>query len=128
MSDEKRKLKDCTEIRVDMSLTAAEEREKLAKGLADQPSVLLAPDKNPVERLRPCKGTYWYKREAHEVVGRFHGWGSDYEEFCDAGPGNFTVGIIEANDGTVYMVRADTIVFLDRDSGDEGGEPDESAR
>ena len=77
---------------------------------------VVAPNLNPTDALRPCKGTYWDRGKAHEVVGRFHCWGSDYEEFCDAGPGNFTVGIIEQDDGTVAMCRADTIVFLDRES------------
>ncbi len=75
-------------------------------------------NQEPVEKLRPCKGTYWYRSERHDVVGRFHGWGSDYEDFCEEGPGNFSVGIIECDDGTVAMCRADTIVFLDRENGE----------
>ncbi len=111
---------DCTEVHLDAGKLTQEQREELTQMLADQRCMIVERTPHPVEQLRPCKGIYWYKREAHEVVGRFHGWSSDYEEFCDAGPGNFAVGIIEANDGTVYMVRADTIVFLDR--GVENGE------
>lgn len=114
MSDEKRRLEDYTEVMVNMSLMTDKQREELTRMLSDQRCVVVERNPHPVEQLRPCKATYWYKREQHEVVGRFHGWGSDYEEFCDAGPGNYTVGIVEANDGTVVTVRADTIVFLDR--------------
>lgn len=106
---------DCTEIRADVGKLTPEQREELAQMLADQRCEVVEHCQHPVEQLRPCKAAYWYKGETHEVVGRFHGWGSDYEEFCDFGPGNFAVGIVEANDGTVVMVRADTIVFLDRE-------------
>lgn len=119
VEDQKVQLMDCTEIRVDMSLMTDEEREKLAKKLAAQPAMLLAPDLSPVEQLRPCKGAYWSEGKRHDVVGHFHGWGSDYEEFCDAGPGNFTVGIVEGYDGVVAMCRADTIEFLDRNPDNE---------
>ena len=112
---------DCTEVCIDLGKLTEEQRGKMAEMLANQCCVLAERNSHPTEALRPCKGTYWYKGECHDVVGRFHGWGSDYEEFCGVGPGNFTVGIVEANDGTVFMLRADTIVFLDRETKDEEG-------
>lgn len=42
----------------------------------------------------------------------FHQWGSDYEEF-ESGPGNFTVAIVEYDNGAVGMVRADMVRFVD---------------
>lgn len=66
-----------------------------------------------VERLRPCKATLYKKGEAKEVTGRFHLWGSNYEEF-ETGPGNFTTAIIELDDGCVVSCPAETVKFLDR--------------
>lgn len=111
---------DCTEVHLDLGKLTEEQKVELARAVANQRCVVVERNPHPVEVLRPCKGTIWYQREAHEVIGRFHGWGSDYEEFCDAGPENFAVGLIECNDGTVVMCRADTIVFLDREP--ENGE------
>lgn len=111
---------DCTEVHLDMGKLTEEQKVELARAAANQRCVVVEQNPHPVEALRPCKGTLWYQREAREVIGRFHGWGSDYEEFCDAGPGNFAAGLIECNDGTVVMCRADTIVFLDREP--ENGE------
>lgn len=108
----------CTEVRLDLRKLDKEQMAEFAKMWADQRCMVVERNPHPTEALRPCKGTYWYKGEAHEVIGRFHGWGADYEEFCDAGPGNFAIGIIESNDGTVAMCRADTIVFLDRENGE----------
>lgn len=111
-------LKDCTEVRMSLGNLTEEQAMKLAEAVTNQRCVVVERNPHPTEALRPCKGIYWYKGENHEVVGRFHGWGSDYEEFCDAGPGNFAIGIIESEDGTVAMCRADTIVFLDRENGE----------
>lgn len=116
MSDIERQMMDCTEIRLDPSKFTEEQRMELARAVANQRCVVVERNPHPTEALRPCKGSLWYKGERHDVVGRFHGWGSDFEEFCDAGPGNFAIGIIESNDGTVAMCRADTIVFLDREN------------
>lgn len=62
--------------------------------------------------LRPCKGTYWHEGKAHDVVGWFHGWGSNYEEF-ESGPGNFTTALIEGKDGQVYECKVSSVRFLD---------------
>lgn len=71
----------------------------------------------PVERLRPCEAITYEKGNAEKVQGRFHGWGSNYEEF-EMGPGNFTTAIIELDDGRVVGCPAETVRFLDRMSGD----------
>lgn len=42
----------------------------------------------------------------------FHGWGADFIEF-DAGPGNFSVAIVEFSDGRVEAVSPSRIRFLD---------------
>jgi len=47
--------------------------------------------------------------------GRFHGWGSGYEEF-ESGPGNYTVAIVEFPDGKVDTVMPYLIRFLDSDA------------
>lgn len=70
----------------------------------------------PVERLRPCEAITYEKGNAEKVQGRFHGWGSNYEEF-ETGPGNFTTAIIELDDGRVVGCPAETVRFLDRMSG-----------
>jgi hypothetical protein len=43
--------------------------------------------------------------------GRFHGFGTDFEEF-ESGPAPFSVAIVELGDGTVEMPRADRIRFM----------------
>ena len=41
----------------------------------------------------------------------FHAFGCSYEEF-NSGPGNYSVAIIERDDGTVEMVAPDRIKFI----------------
>lgn len=55
--------------------------------------------------------------EEYELLGVFHEWGVDYEEF-DTGPGNFSVGIVELTDGRVEGFRPELIRFI----GDENEE------
>lgn len=68
--------------------------------------------------MRRCKAKISERiedqREEREVVGYFHGWGTNYDEF-EAGPGNFTVAIIELADGSVVPAYLGTVVFLDTD-------------
>lgn len=54
-------------------------------------------------------GSIRNKRET-TVTGHFHGWGSAYEEF-DAGPGNFTIGIVELDDGQIETFIPELIKF-----------------
>lgn len=44
--------------------------------------------------------------------GLFHGWGVEYEEF-EAGPGNYSVAIIEMPDGTIETPLAKMVRFLE---------------
>ena len=46
-----------------------------------------------------------------EVDGLFHCWGKSFLEF-ESGPANFTVAIVEMEDGTVRMVDVDNIKFI----------------
>lgn len=47
-----------------------------------------------------------------EGVGRFHCWGSNYEEF-ESGPGNFTVAVVEDQEsGQVHLVHPEDIKFI----------------
>jgi hypothetical protein len=42
----------------------------------------------------------------------FHAWGVQYEEF-ESGPGNFSVAILELDDGSVITVPAGFVTFLE---------------
>lgn len=41
----------------------------------------------------------------------FHQWGVDYEEF-ENGPGNYSVAIIERDNGKIETVRPEMIEFI----------------
>lgn len=64
--------------------------------------------------MRRCKAMFWDSGKKVSVEGLFHQWGANYEEFCDAGPGNYTVALIELDDGKIVEGIPDTVVFLDR--------------
>ena len=60
-------------------------------------------------RKRYCKGRYYKAGAYHNFeIGKFHQWGSNYEEF-ENGAGNYSVAIVELPDGTVVMPVADDI-------------------
>lgn len=71
--------------------------------------------------LRKCKGKY-YVRENFKYVtkyfslGYFHQWGCDYEEF-ESGAGNYSVAIVELQDGKIIMPHARDITFIDKYDG-----------
>ncbi len=44
--------------------------------------------------------------------GLFHQWGCDYEEF-ETGPGNYSVGIVELEDGSVQRLLPENIKFVE---------------
>ena len=52
----------------------------------------------------------FYEYEDNWKEGYFHEWGSDYEEF-ETGPGNFSVAIVEDEDGNVFTPCASNVVF-----------------
>ena len=58
--------------------------------------------------------TVWENGKAikiHDYHAKFLQFGNDYE-MHDNGIGNFTVAIIQLDDGTVHKVEADNIQFL----------------
>jgi hypothetical protein len=63
---------------------------------------------DPAIRARP---------KGFDYVGTFHGWGVDYEEF-ETEPGNYTVAIVEKDNGEVVLVHASLIRFMDRGTDD----------
>ena len=50
--------------------------------------------------------------EGYSIEGKFHEWGSKFEEF-DTGPGNYTVGIIELQSGQIVETEPSAIKFVD---------------
>ncbi len=80
------------------------------------------PPMKMISKPRMCEVTGWMRDgksclpnigEAEKVVrpATFHGFGADYEEF-DNGPGNFSVAIVEYEDGTVDTVIPKHIKFV----------------
>jgi hypothetical protein len=75
-------------------------------------------------RKKDMRSVVIYKYESKEVDGKtksvkvedckgyFHQWGMCYEEF-ENGPGNYTVAIVELEDGNVVNVWSDMIRFID---------------
>ena len=66
--------------------------------------------------LRPVEVkviTNTYTKEYTIFKGVFHGWGVGYEEF-ETGPGNFSVAIVEKEDGTVDSYPVHLVRFTDR--------------
>ncbi len=65
--------------------------------------------------MRRCRGAYYDKGTKVEVEGLFHQWASNYEDCGDAGIGNYTVALVELDDGRVVECLPDTVAFLDRE-------------
>ncbi len=63
--------------------------------------------------MRRCKAEVWKNRKIILVEGLFHQWASDFMEF-ETGLGNYTVALIELDDGRIVKGVADTVVFLDK--------------
>lgn len=51
----------------------------------------------------------WEENYTHE--GLFHQWANSYEEF-ESGPGNFTVALVEIEDGTIIEILPCNIKFI----------------
>lgn len=64
--------------------------------------------------MRKCKGEYWIRGKGAVQFddGLFHQWGAAYEEF-EAGPGNYTVAIVELPDGKIVEVLPSGLVFTE---------------
>jgi hypothetical protein len=67
-----------------------------------------------MRRVKVFKREYNH-RGTVEIVpdgeGLFHLWGVDFMEF-ESGPGNYTVAIVEREDGTIEKIDADLIQFI----------------
>ncbi len=63
--------------------------------------------------MRKCKCTFWDKNTNSMVTieGLFHCWGANYIEF-EAGPGNYTIGIVELKGGRIVECDPMNIHFL----------------
>lgn len=46
-----------------------------------------------------------------DLQGYFHGWGNAYEEF-EAGPGNYSIAIVEGESGQIFEVLPSDVKFL----------------
>ena len=66
-----------------------------------------------LSKLRLCRAEVYTGKFWATVYGRFHGWGVDFEEF-ENGVGNYTVGIIELDNGQIIEAIPGRIKFLDR--------------
>ncbi|EFH4810827.1 hypothetical protein F9385_19185 [Escherichia coli] len=70
-----------------------------------------------MRKVRCVKDRYiWEGSDRKKVTdtfeGVFHGWGCDYEEF-ENGPGNYSVGIVELEDGSVQRFIPESIKFIE---------------
>jgi len=67
-------------------------------------------------KVKVLKRTYPHGYNQPAVVeeighGEFHCWGSGYEEF-EAGPGNYTIAIVEMPDGSIVTPWPADVVFI----------------
>lgn len=58
--------------------------------------------------VRRCRN-----EEVDRGIGTFHGWGLEYEQF-DNGVGNYSVGIVETEDGNIVTVLPRDIKFIEK--------------
>ncbi|QKV66503.1 hypothetical protein HUW52_27500 [Pseudomonas sp. 43A] len=62
--------------------------------------------------VQPSEGVRGHWAEDEIVTATFHQFGTAYEEF-EAGPGNYSVAIVELPDGTVENAHLNEIRFID---------------
>lgn len=67
--------------------------------------------------MRQCEFEVYQKLNGEskwrKYTGMFHRWANQYEEFTE-GPGNYTVALIEMDDGTITEAPPDRVKFLDK--------------
>lgn len=63
--------------------------------------------------MRECKAAVWSEGKKVPVKGLFHQWAQQYEDCGDAGIANYTVGLVELDDGRIVEVIPDTVVFTE---------------
>ncbi len=61
----------------------------------------------------PSENGYGCTWESEKGEGYFHQWGCDFEEL-PAGLANFSIAIIELDDGTIKNMPSSSITFLDK--------------
>ena len=61
--------------------------------------------------MRMCKAEKWENGKRVPVEGMFHQWAPEYEDCGEAGIANFTVTLIELDDGRIVEGIPDTVVF-----------------
>lgn len=87
--------------------------EKDAKSVLDKTYKIKRQNKN-----RPCRVNtrIWKDAKFVDLVfdGIFHEWGSEAEDGGEHGFGNFSIGIVEAENGQVYTVNPNHIQFTDK--------------
>ena len=71
-----------------------------------------------VDLFKPVRKNNNYLGKKKIGEGKFHQWGTDFEEF-DTGPGNYTVAIIELSDGNIETFTPDMIRFKDEKNNQE---------
>ena len=62
------------------------------------------------QRIKESDGSTYFEK-IERGIGRFHGWGIDYEDF-DNCPGNYLSAIVELDDGTVETLPLALIQFI----------------
>ena len=70
-----------------------------------------------MRKVRCFKDRYEWEGSTRKKItdtfeGVFHEWGFDYEEF-ENGPGNYSVGIVELEDGSVHRFIPENIKFIE---------------
>ncbi len=68
-----------------------------------------------VVNYRRCSGKYFVREQRGFIefkLGYFHKWGI-YSEELDVGALNYTIGIVELEDGRVVTVMPENIKFID---------------
>lgn len=66
----------------------------------------------PRNQLRPVTFSSYENKAWVTREGRFHAWGASFEEF-ESGPANYTIAIIEGEDGKIYEALPSHLTFLD---------------
>lgn len=71
--------------------------------------------------MRSVMVTIWDSEQSKyltRVPGKFHCWGSSYKEF-ESGPGNYSVAIIELEDGRIKQIVPDDVQFVKETEGEK---------
>ncbi len=65
--------------------------------------------------MRKVKARIYFnvEHEWKEVIGKFHCWGDTFEEFRESPPMQFTVAIVELEDGKIVEGIPSNVQFLD---------------